>query len=121
MNCHSVKIARGFFLLLVVTVGIGMPSFAATPPSVPSEVASQTVKGEVVMIAGDLQVVKDAAGQKVVHVIMDELTVLQDVGDEATSFDVNEATQVEGTVTVGDTVEVLVSGDGRALSIRKTQ
>lgn len=121
MNCYSVKIARGFFLLLVVTIGIGIPSFAATPPSVPSEGAFQTVKGEVVMIAGDLKVVKDASGQKEVRVTMDELTVLQDVGDEATSFDVNEATQVEGTLTVGDTVEVHVSGDGRALSIKKTQ
>lgn len=73
------------------------------------------------MIAGDLKVVKDAAGKEEVRMIMDEVAVLQHIGDEATSFDVNEGTQMEDTVTVGDKVEVLVSGDGRALSIRKTE
>ena len=73
------------------------------------------------MISGDLQVMKDAAGKEEVHMIMDELAVLQDAGDEARSFDVNAGTQMDDTVAVGDKVEVLVSGDGHALSIRKTE
>ncbi len=121
MNCHSMKIARDLLLLLVVTVGGRVPSLAATPPSVPLEVASQTVKGEVVMIAGDLQVVEDAAGKKEVHMIMDELYVDQGVGGQAVPLHLNGATQLKDTIEVGDKVEAQVAGDGYALSIQKTE
>lgn len=121
MNCKDLKIIQSLSLILLVTMGAGSLSYAVPSPSAPSPMAPRTVKGEVVMISGDLYVSEDTTGKKEVQMIMDEVTVLQDVGDEATSFDVNESTQVEDTVEVGDTVEVLVSGDRRALSIRKTQ
>ncbi|MGH7207228.1 MAG: hypothetical protein ACREI2_13590 [Nitrospiraceae bacterium] len=73
------------------------------------------------MIAGDLQVVEDAAGKKEVHMIMDELYVDQGVGDQAVPLHVNDATQLKDTIEVGDKVEAQVAGDGYALSIQKTE
>lgn len=121
MICHSMKIARDLLLLLVVAVGGGFPSLAATSPSGPFEAASQTVKGEVVMIAGDLQEVEDPAGKKEVHMIVDELYVDQGVKGQAVSLHVNDATQLKDTIEVGDKVEAQVAGDGYALSIQKTE
>jgi hypothetical protein len=59
----------------------------------------QTIKGELVLLAGEVGVVKDSAGK-------------------STHLNVSKATKIEGNVKTGDQVEVSVSGDGQAVSIK---
>jgi hypothetical protein len=59
----------------------------------------QTIKGELVLLAGEVGVVKDSSGK-------------------ATHLNVSPTTKIEGNPKPGDQVEVSVSGDGQALSIK---
>lgn len=121
MKCNDLKAMPSLFLILVATIGLGELSHAAPSPSVPSVMAPHhTVKGEVVVIAGELQAVKDGADTNEV-LIMDELYVVQNGADEGIFLLVDESTKLNGTVQVGDEIEAQVSADGHALSIQSVQ
>jgi hypothetical protein len=62
----------------------------------------QTIKGELLLLAGEVGVVKDSEGK-------------------TTHLNVTKATKLEGNVKAGDKVEVSVSGDGQALSIKPSK
>jgi hypothetical protein len=64
--------------------------------------ASQTVKGQLMMLAGEVAVIKDSTG-KTIH------------------LSISKATKVEGRLKDGDMVEVSMSSDGQAVSIRPSQ
>ena len=120
MKCNDLKVMPCLVLILFVTIGPGELSHAVPSPSVPSVMAPHTVKGEVVVIAGELQAVKDGADTKEV-LIMDELYVVKNGADEGIFLLVDESTKLNGTVQVGDKIEAQVSADGHALSIQSVQ
>lgn len=103
MNINRVKITGGV-LLLAVIMSSNSQGLAATSLSLPapSGTVSETVKGEVIMAADQVLVLKDGAGRGVL-------------------VQVSKTTQFDGTVKVGDKVEAQVSRDGQALSIKPTQ
>lgn len=121
MKCQSVKIAQGLMLLMIVTAVVGTPILVAAPPSDLPATAPLAVRGEVVVIVGDLHLVPDAAGIPEVQMVMEEISVVQSTGHEAIQFHVNEGTQVNDSLKIGDTVEVVALGNGDALSIKKTE
>ena len=57
--------------------------------------------GEIVMLAGEVCVVRDATGKSVL-------------------FKVDKGTKIDGSVKEGKKVEVSASADGRALSIKES-
>lgn len=78
--------------------------------------------GEVVMIEGNVEIVEGPSdGKKDAFLVMEHLYVAQVAGDEAVEFRVNDRTQVDEDLRVGDKVEVLAAQNGEALSIRKTE
>jgi hypothetical protein len=126
----SVRVPQGSVLLLLmsVVVLIGAAIFSTAPPShalmetTPPPIGKElAVKGEVVMIEGDVQIVEDpSSGQKDTYLIVDHLYVAQVAGDEAIEFHVNENTHMDD-VKIGDKVEVLASENREAVSIKKTE
>ena len=129
MKYNDMKIVPGLLVLLVVMAGIGTTTLAAAPSS---DYVSETppfpgkgelvVRGEVVMIEGDVQIVENSSGtKKDAYLIMDQLHIARAIGDETIQFRVNERTRVDDDVRIGDMVEVLASGNGVALSIKKTE
>jgi hypothetical protein len=108
MNINGLKILRSavwaepFALVLAVIMSSSSQGLAATSLPAPSGAVSETVKGEVIMAADQVLVVKDGAGRGVL-------------------VQVSKTTQFDGTVKVGDKVEAQVSRDGQALSIKPTQ
>ena len=78
--------------------------------------------GEVVMIEGNVEIVEDTSdGKKDAFLVIEHLYVAQVAGDEAIQFRVNDRTQVDEDLRVGDQVEVLAAQNGEALSIKKTE
>jgi hypothetical protein len=78
--------------------------------------------GEVVMIEGNVEIVEDPSdGKKDAFLVIEHLYVAQVAGDEAIQFRVNDRTQVDEDLRVGDQVEVLAAQNGEALSIKKTE
>ena len=95
MACKTVFITTMLLLAL---------SGASTPSGVLAQdtKAPQTIKGELVLLAGEVGVVKDSSGK-------------------ATHLNVSKATKIEGNPKPGDKVEVSVTGDGQAISIKRSQ
>ena len=119
-------------LILVMLLG-GMAVFSATGlvaardegrsgnTSVPIG-KGLALTGEVVMIEGNVEIVEDPSdGKKDAFLVMEHLYVAQVAGDEAIQFRVNDRTQVDEDLRVGDKVEVLAAQNGEALSIKKTE
>lgn len=118
--------------LLVLLSGPAVISAAillASPPSddlsetAPSPIGNELVlTGKVVRIEGNVQIVEDPSdGRTDTYLIMDHLYVAQVIGDRPTECQVNENTRMDETIQVGDRVEVLITYDGEALSIKKTE
>ncbi|HLZ34170.1 MAG TPA: hypothetical protein VKP13_09135 [Nitrospira sp.] len=118
-----------FGLVSITLIVIGTAALVAAPPSTDlSETTplptgkEMAVTGEVVMIEGNVQIVKDRSGkQRDVYMIMEHLYVAQIAGDEAIQFHVNEETRMDEELKIGDKVEVLAAQNGEALSIKKTE
>ena len=116
-------------VLLSALAVFGVAILQAAPPSielsgtVPLPVEKElAVRGEVVMIEGNVQIVEDPSGaKKDAYLIMEHLYVAQVAGDEAIQFHVNERTRIDQDLKVGDKVEVLAAQNGEALSIKKTE
>jgi hypothetical protein len=91
-------------LLMTVLVVLAIVACPLSRLAVAQDAKSgpQTIKGELVLLAGEVGVVKDSAGK-------------------STHLNVTKATKIEGNVKTGDKVEVSVSGDGLALSIKPAQ
>lgn len=98
MNHRGVKTAGILILALLVTVAMVGVSFAANEVPAPPASASQTVKGEVLMITDEFLVVKEPTGKG-----------LQLFFDKDTKRDT--------TIKAGDKIEAQVSPDGHAKSI----
>ncbi len=117
------------FVLLSALAVVGAAILVAAPPT--NEVSETTplpigkelaVTGEVVMIEGNVQVMEDpSGGKKDAYLIIEHLYVARVIGDEPTEFLVNEKTQLDEDIKVGDKVEVLAAQNGEALSIKKTE
>jgi hypothetical protein len=89
------------------------------PLSMGTELA---LTGEVVMIEGNVEIVEDPSGGNTdVHMIMENLYVAQVAGDEAIQFHINQNTQIDQNLTIGDKVKVLAAQNGEALSIKKME
>ncbi len=71
---------------------------AGTDPK-PATASPQLMKGEVIMLSGEVCVVKDATGKSVL-------------------FKIYKETKIDGAVKEGKVVEVAASADGVALSIK---
>jgi len=98
---HAYLISGGLVALILFALGAGGASDAVTgPDSKAAAAAAQLVKGEVVMLAGEVCVVKDAAGKSVL-------------------FKVDKETKIDGAVKEGKKVEISASADGLALSIKE--
>jgi hypothetical protein len=97
-----VYLASGVLATLILfALGAGRaPDVLAGPDPKAAPAAAQLVKGEVVMLAGEVCVVKDAAGKSVL-------------------FKVDKETKIDGAVKEGKKVEISASADGVALSIRE--
>ena len=85
-------------VLIVFPLGSGGGRAGADSKSTPS--SPQSMKGEVVMLSGEVCVVKDEAGKSVL-------------------FKVDKETKIDGSVKEGKKVEVSASADGRALAIKE--
>lgn len=92
---------RVVLLLFACLVMFGISTAIAAQP-VQNLSASQTVKGEVLIISEDLFVVKNKEGQGL-------------------ALSLVESTKVDTGVRVGDKVEATVTTDGTAVSIKKSQ
>lgn len=98
---HACLTSGGPAILILFVLGAGGAQDApAGPDSKAAAVAAQLVKGEVVMLSGEVCVVKDAAGKSVL-------------------FKVDKGTKIDGLVKEGKKVEVSASADGVALSIKE--
>jgi len=64
--------------------------------------SSQTVKGQLMMLAGEVAVIKDSSGK-------------------TTHLSISKATKIERGLKDGDMVEASVSSDGQAFSIKPSQ
>ncbi len=94
---HRHLIYAGLVLLSAFPLGAG-GGVAADSKSAAS--FPQLMKGEVIMLAGGVCVVRDATGKSVL-------------------FNIDKETKIEGSVREGKKVEVYASADGRALSIKE--
>ena len=132
MKISGIRIAQVLVLLLIALAGIGTMLLLAAQPAENLDTITDAapypglegliVKGEVVLIEGDVEIVEDpSSSKKDAYLVMQQLYVAKQIGDQAIQFHVNERTQVEGDVRVGDLVEVLASGNGDALSIKKSE
>ena len=116
-------------VLLSALAVFGVAILQAAPPSielsetVPLPIGKElAVRGEVVMIEGNVQIVEDPSGaKKDAYLIMEHLYVAQVAGDETIQFHVSEKTRIDQDLKVGDKVEVLAAQNGEALSIKKTE
>ncbi|MGQ0812786.1 MAG: hypothetical protein ACT4OO_16380 [Nitrospiraceae bacterium] len=106
-------------LLLVILVASGISGCSSTAGVPSSTVSSATVKGEVVMIAGDLQTLDPRQGERNAGMIMQEIVVLPPHRHVAVTLSVDESTKVDGEVAIGDKIEAQVTDTGHALSIHK--
>lgn len=98
---HAYLISGSLVALIVFALGAsGAPDPPVGPDSKTAGVAAQLVKGEVVMLAGEVCVIKDAAGKSVL-------------------FKVDKETKMDGSVKEGKKVEISASADGLALSIKE--
>ena len=88
-------------LLLIALLGLRcLPAALAQDTSTPApSSASQTLKGQLVMMAGEVAIIKDGTGK-------------------TTHLSLSKATKIERGVKDGDMVEVSVSSDGQALAIK---
>ncbi|MGQ0811866.1 MAG: hypothetical protein ACT4OO_11675 [Nitrospiraceae bacterium] len=103
-----------FVLLIVLVVGTSGFSLLAS-----EQAPSLTVKGEVVMISGELQVVETPGGKRQVATVIEEVVVLPSNETGAVTLFVDTATHLPGEVSIGDKIEADVNANGRAFSIRK--
>lgn len=127
----SLSLKQGLILLVLLSALaiVGVTILVAAPRiNEPSETASLpfgtelAVTGEVVMIEGNVQIVEDTSGRaKDAQLIVEHLYIAQAEGDEAIQFHINEKTQMDEGLRVGDKVEVVASQNGEALSIKKTE
>lgn len=98
---HRYLIYGGLVLLIFFPLGAGGGSYARADTDSKSATSSpQSMRGAVVMLAGEVCVVKDAAGKSVL-------------------FKVDKETKIDGSVQEGKKVEISASADGRALSIKE--
>jgi hypothetical protein len=125
------RFRQGFIMAVLfsaLTV-LGVTNLVAAPPSderretTPLPIGTEmALKGEVVMIEGNVEIIDDpSAGKKDAYLIMENLFVAQTAGDEAIQFHVNAMTQVDDDLQIGDKVEVLAAENGEALSIKKME
>lgn len=92
----------GLAALILFASGAGGASDAFAGADSKSATSSpQLIKGEVVMLSGEVCVVKDATGKSVL-------------------FKVDKETKIDGSVKEGKKVEVSASADGRALVIKES-
>jgi len=97
---HAYFASGGLATLIFFALGAGGAHDAlAGPDSKAAAVAAQLVKGEVVLLSGEVCVVRDATGRSVL-------------------FKVDKGTKIDGSVKEGKKVEVAATSDGVALSIR---
>lgn len=98
---HRYLIYGGLAMLILFPLGVGGGKHACAGADSKSATSSpQSMKGEVVMLAGEVCVVRDATGKSVL-------------------FKVDKETKIDGSVKEGKKVEVSASADGRALSIKE--
>jgi hypothetical protein len=81
----------------ILTVGMAPLTNAAEPMAAPG---SQTVKGDLLRIEGEIYVVKDTSGKEV-------------------RLHVDGSSKLEGTFRSGDKIEAQTTDKGHALSIKK--
>jgi hypothetical protein len=93
-------ISGGLIALILFALGTGRAPDALAGPDSKTAAAAQLVKGEVVMLGGEVCVVKDATGKSVL-------------------FKVDKETKIDGSVKEGKKVEISASADGLALSIKE--
>jgi hypothetical protein len=90
------KLIGLFVVAMALSIGIATLSYAATDMAAP---LTQTVTGDLLKIEGDFCVVKEMAGKEV-------------------RLHVDQTTQLEGTIKVGDKVEAQATDKDHALSIK---
>lgn len=98
MNFQSLKIAQVAFVVLTAIGAMEGLGSAAEGTQAPSATASQTVKGEVVMAA-------------------EELIVIKELNGKGTLVKVDKDTKRNGIIKVGDKVMAQISQDGYAKSV----
>ena len=99
---HAYLISGGLATLILFALGAcGAHDALAGPDSKAAAVAAQVMKGEVVMLSGEVCVVRDATGRSVL-------------------FKIDKETKIDGSVKEGKKVEVSASADGRALVIKES-
>ena len=131
---NSTKMRSGFTKGLILFMLLGsMAVFSVTGLAAARDAAwagntsvplgkGLALTGEVVMIEGNVEIVEDPSdGKKDAFLVMEHLYVAQVAGDEAIEFRVNDSTQVDEDLRVGDKVEVVSAQNGEALSIKKTE
>ncbi len=95
-----VAIAGVAFVLPVLSEGAS----PASPPSpLRSGAASQSVKGEVMIVTDEFYVVQDSVGKGMVQAL------------------VGKATKLDRSIKKGDKVEATLAADGYAVSIKKAR
>jgi hypothetical protein len=91
--------------LFIIGLLLSLPSSPVlaqdSTPAAPSS-GSQTVTGQLVMLAGEVAIIKDSNGK-------------------TTHLSVSKATKIERGLKDGDMVEAAVSSDGQALSIKPSK
>ena len=97
---HRYLIYGGLALLIVFPLGVGgeIPALGSADSKTATSFP-QLMKGEVIMLAGEVCVVRDATGKSVL-------------------FKIDKGTKIDGLVKEGKIVEVSASADGVALSIK---
>jgi hypothetical protein len=93
-------LSKSLFITMMLLALVVFPALHAVVAQ--DTKSPQTIKGELVLLAGEVGIVKDSSGK-------------------ATHLNVSKATKVEGNPKPGDKVEVAVTGDGQALSIKPSQ
>lgn len=87
-------------ILFPVGAGGGGENALGSADSKAATASAQLVTGEVVMLSGEVCVVRDATGKSVL-------------------FTIDKGTKIDGSVKEGKTVEVSATSDGLALSIKE--
>lgn len=97
---HAHLVHAGLVVLVCLPLDVGGEGKHAFADSQSATSSPQSMKGEVVMLAGEVCVVRDATGKSVL-------------------FRIDKGTKIDGSVKEGKKVEVSASADGRALSIKE--
>ena len=92
-------IIAGLFSIGFLGSSLPSPVLAQDSSSSAPSSGSQTLKGQLVMLAGEVAIIKDSNGK-------------------TTHLSVSKATKVERGLKDGDMVEASVSADGQAFSIK---